>query len=316
MVPCNAEDPKQRFYMNSYGEIRVRSHPGACMDPRYGDARFVGCFSTSYGPDHEYAMYQQFTFDPSTEEIRSILYNNCVDFEFNRGVIWHHACHGGINQMFWIKTGVFGSDADEGWEQISSGNLPWISEFDRNPSGVQIHSTYESGDANRYFMEAKFYESTTPYYEYKISFLEMREPASTMVQFSELELPGLLVSPLNAITPAQELTCGQTITGSTVGLEPVVYAACGTSDGTGGAIWYRVKEASGSTTISTCGGITNYDSKIRVYRADTDDCVTGNDDSCGLQSTVNFLADPSVEYNVLVHGYSGSEGSFTLSITC
>lgn len=196
---CDSNDPTQRMYMNSLGEIRVRSHPGLCMDPRYGmsssyyENRFIGCYSDRYGPTHSSAQYQKFTYDAEAERIKSTYYNNCVDWEFNRGVIFQHGCHGGDNQKFFGKTGSFDAMSDSNWNLIHEGYLPWVSEFDRNPSGVAIYSNYEAADPDKYFMEKKFYDSVTPYYEYRIKFLELRDPDSNTVQFSELELPGLLV---------------------------------------------------------------------------------------------------------------------------
>jgi hypothetical protein len=50
---CSINDPHQKFFMNELGEIRVKSHPGWCLDPTYAirnsyefrTAMFVPCFS-------------------------------------------------------------------------------------------------------------------------------------------------------------------------------------------------------------------------------------------------------------------------------
>jgi hypothetical protein len=73
-----------------------------------------------------------------------------------------------------------------------------------------------------------------------------------------------------------------------------------------------------NTTLSTCGGATNYDTKLRVYCTDNS-CVAGNDDNCGVQqysSSVAFFAEVGVSYKVLVHGWSDQEGTFELSVDC
>jgi hypothetical protein len=69
-------------------------------------------------------------------------------------------------------------------------------------------------------------------------------------------------------------------------------------------------------TVDTCSG-TNYDSKLTVYCKDCTDlvCVGGNDDSCGLQSSVSWCGSPGTTYLVLVHGYGTSVGDFSLTAT-
>ena len=100
----------------------------------------------------------------------------------------------------------------------------------------------------------------------------------------------------------EEITCGSVVIDSTVGLEPVSMPTCFTSDGSGGAKLYKLVGTGEMTTLSTCGEGTYYDTKIRVYQKEALDdlCVTGNDDFCGLSSTVEFVAESGVEYSVLV----------------
>ena len=74
--------------------------------------------------------------------------------------------------------------------------------------------------------------------------------------------------------------------------------SCGTSDGTGGGMWYKFYGTGDATTFTTCADETDYDTKLRVFSSGT--CVVGNDDFCGLQSSVTFNSDVGVEYDVLV----------------
>jgi len=88
-----------------------------------------------------------------------------------------------------------------------------VSDFDRNPTGVHISSTYENGDDARYYMDVKFYQNTTPYYEYRVSFPELRNPDSLVLQISEVELPGMLVDegefiPSDSSSGSYWLACG------------------------------------------------------------------------------------------------------------
>jgi len=100
-------------------------------------------------------------------------------------------CSTETTQKFYANGGQLMSGAD--WTFIQEGHLPWVSGFDRNPTGQVVQSTYENGDTNKYYMEVKFFENTTPFYEYKILFPVLRDPQSVTIQFSELELPGLLL---------------------------------------------------------------------------------------------------------------------------
>lgn len=112
------------------------------------------------------------------------------------------------DQKFVMSGGAFYVGTTSNWTVISEGNLPWVSEHERNPLGVGISSTYEHPDYNKYLMEVNFYGNYIPYQEYMIEFLATRtwQPgmnisSSTVVQFAELELPGLILgrSPVTSV---------------------------------------------------------------------------------------------------------------------
>ncbi|MCH8968375.1 MAG: hypothetical protein IIA66_04580 [Planctomycetes bacterium] len=122
-----------------------------------------------------------------------------------------------------------------------------------------------------------------------------------------------------------------TTAGSTTGTTPDSAPFCGTSDGTGGAVWYSVIGTGNRITATTCdstngdfctgGGSANYDTKIRVYTEGCAalNCEAGNDDNCtggssGLRSTVSWCSTEGTEYLILVHGFSGNEGDFVLEV--
>ncbi len=44
-------------------------------------------------------------------------------------------------------------------------------------------------------------------------------------------------------------------------------------------------------------------------------CIVGNDDFCGLQSQVSFCAKAGSQYLILVHGFAGATGDFTLVVS-
>ena len=259
---CSASDPRQRFFMNSLGEIRVMSQPGYCLDHRYGfypsyyvSSRFILCFSdnpyyqSSYilgvcgscarflrkyfhflltswflnfrRPSSDYHKFRLTTTGQLASPANSwsnyflggasescLTYssrNNKKNSEYDGGVYPDH-CHNHQDTMYEF-VGVFSSTSG-GWNVISEGSLPWISEYSRNPMSIAIESKYDSADEGKHYMEVQFYENTAQYYEYKIDFTGMRNPASNTVHFAEVELPGLIIgdTPPPTRTPTRRPT--------------------------------------------------------------------------------------------------------------
>jgi Ca2+-binding RTX toxin-like protein len=81
-------------------------------------------------------------------------------------------------------------------------------------------------------------------------------------------------------------------------------------------VWYRwTAPFSGPVRIDTCAS--NFDTVLGVYTGSTLGSLTGrvaSDDACGLGSVVRFNATDNTTYQILVDGYSGSEGAFTLEV--
>ncbi len=124
------------------------------------------------------------------------------------------------------------------------------------------------------------------------------------------------------------LTCGTPLTGtttlSTSTGDPTVTCNTIVVDAASGGVFYRFVGTGNSVTISTCGGTTNYDTKLFVYTGacGTYSCVTANDDNttvCGagaLTSAVTFTSTSGTTYVIFVSGYQGLKGNFTLTATC
>jgi len=118
------------------------------------------------------------------------------------------------------------------------------------------------------------------------------------------------------------LMCNEIVSGTTLTATPESLGTCGTSDGSGGAVWFSFIGTGDEIEISTCQPGSNYDTKLRVYSGDCGSlvCVAGNDDaSCtfsGLRSRVNWFSTAGVEYKILVHGFGSSEGDFEMSLQC
>jgi subtilisin-like proprotein convertase family protein len=117
-----------------------------------------------------------------------------------------------------------------------------------------------------------------------------------------------------AIPVAVPSSTDGTTLGSTLDAAP----DCGATITTGG-VWYSLVGTGGQIVASTCN-TADYDTKINVYclgcAAPT--CVDGNDDGAGcagFTSEVSFASEAGSEYLILVHGFSSSQGNFTLNIT-
>lgn len=130
---------------------------------------------------------------------------------------------------------------------------------------------------------------------------------------------------------AEAMSIGATVSGYTISANPETLGTCGTSDGTGGAVWYSVIGDGTTLTATTCNPGTDFDTKLRVF---TDGCATltcvgGNDDQAGTfdvacdstgtgfnrASTFSWCSTPGVEYLILVHGFSTAEGNYEMTVT-
>ena len=132
----------------------------------------------------------------------------------------------------------------------------------------------------------------------------------------------VLVPPTNDLCSATVpvLACGGTVNGTTLGAtttgDPT--GSCGPYITNAGGVFYRFAGNGNTVTLSMCGGGTNFDSELFVFSGTCGNytCVAGNDDSCGLASTVSFAAASGTDYLIYVSGYSYGQGNFSLSASC
>jgi hypothetical protein len=118
---------------------------------------------------------------------------------------------------------------------------------------------------------------------------------------------------------ATPLTCGSSVSGTTVGA-PVAtgLGTCTTTLNTAGGRWHTLFVANtGTVTVNTCSG-TGFDSKLGVFTGTCGAlvCVAGNDDACGLQSSVTFSATGGTTYLIYVTGFGAAAGAYQLSASC
>ena len=108
----------------------------------------------------------------------------------------------------------------------------------------------------------------------------------------------------------------ETDNGSTQGAPRSGDSDCGRSDNSP-SHWYKfTAKSNGSVTVSTCGS--DYDTVLSVYSGcpgEEGNELSCNDDTCGLQSEVQFSATDGGEYLVRVAGYRGATGNYTLEVS-
>ena len=120
------------------------------------------------------------------------------------------------------------------------------------------------------------------------------------------------------------LTCGGTVTGTTVGVtsagDPTGSCGSNTPSASGG-VFYRLTGTGTSITLTACTG-TTYDMVLFVYTGSCGSytCVASDDDGCGNTnggpSKVTFTSTSGTPYLVYVTGFGTAQGPFTLTATC
>ncbi|MCL4305339.1 hypothetical protein KJZ99_05450 [bacterium] len=129
-----------------------------------------------------------------------------------------------------------------------------------------------------------------------------------------IELIALSIPPNDLCPNATVLEPFVVVSGTTVDATPDPVPDCGTSISAPG-VWYLTIGTGNTMSVQTCLGAT-YDTKLNVYSGSCSllECVGGNDDACGLQSRVTWCSQAGQPYYILVQGFSGQTGNFTLMI--
>jgi hypothetical protein len=165
------------------------------------------------------------------------------------------------------------------------------------------------------------YESVTVFMNFNV--VDAADQTYYWDNLEQLNAPPPPPAPSNDLCEnAIPMGCGEIVAGTTINAteDSAVAPTCDTTV-TAPGVWYVYDDTSGlaaDITITMCNGTTDYDSKLSVYSGDCGAlvCVTGNDDTCGLQSEVSFQSDGATAYYILVHGFATSEGNFEIEMTC
>ena len=196
-----------------------------------------------------------------------------------------------------------GTDYDSAVRVYDSCDLTNEIAFNDDSCGLQSEVTFVSDGSTTYLIMVEGFDANSGNFTLDIT---CEEPLEN--DFCEGALP---------------IACGETITGSTEGATPDSGAPeCSGVSITAPGVWYSFTDDSGLVTdytVSLCDS--DYDTKVSVYSGDcgTLVCEAGNDDACGttgLQSEVAFQGDGNTTYYILVHGFGGATGNYSLNVDC
>ena len=127
------------------------------------------------------------------------------------------------------------------------------------------------------------------------------------------------------LTPDGDVTYGSTLraTYTTEELGPTCFSGVNSATNVTHShpgVWYEVLGTGTRLTASLCNEFTKFDTKISVYEGGCGSlqCVSGNNQWCGYQSSVNWESQLGATYYILVHGSTGgtspSLGDFGLAV--
>ena len=139
------------------------------------------------------------------------------------------------------------------------------------------------------------------------------------------DVPGCVTQSFTTLIPingdfcnlAIDLPCGASISGNTTLAYPDPEApTCEVSIQAPG-IWFKFTGDGQNTIITTCSQY-GYDTQLNAYTGSCSGftCVAGNDDFCQTGSRITFPTVNGTTYYILVQGWGGEVGSFTVSRSC
>ena len=206
----------------------------------------------------------------------------------------------GSPQLVTISLCGGGTDYDSVLRVFDDCNLANELAFNDDSCGLQSEVTFASDGTSTYYIMVEGFGSNSGNFSLDVT---CTEPL-----------------PNDDCGGAIAVSCGDSVTGTTVGATVDSGApVCGPAI-TSPGVWYTLDDTSGlpgDITLSLCNG-TDFDSKISVYTGSCAalTCVVGNDDFCGLQSEVTFATDGNTKFYILIHSFGGATGNFTMDVTC
>lgn len=180
------------------------------------------------------------------------------------------------------------------------------------PGGGQIANNLDVGNVNSYDPPGYLPHSTTIYVKITPYGANGDVSGCTTQSFTT-------IVPVNGdfCNQAINLPCGTSVSGNTALAFPDPEAfTCGTSVDAPG-IWFTFVGNGQNTILSTCSQY-GYDIKLNAYSGSCSGltCVTGNDDYCNTGSLISFPTTNGTTYLILVQGWDGNVGTFTITRSC
>ena len=130
------------------------------------------------------------------------------------------------------------------------------------------------------------------------------------------QLPGCLPAG-TCSSPIVIPAAGGNLNGTTSGVSQQTGSCQPRSGSSPEKVFQWTPTVSGTATIQTCGGVTNFDTVLYVRRGS---CTSGaevkcDDDTCGFASSIAPTVTAGQTYYIFVDGYNGDFGAFSLKVT-
>ncbi len=198
------------------------------------------------------------------------------------------------------------------WTHSTGNQLGYKITIGTTPTGGQIANLLDIGNVNTY--------DTPGYLPYSSTIYVKITPYGTGG-----DVAGCITESFSTVVPvngdfcamAVNLPCGGSIAGNTTTAYPDTEATnCGVNIEAPG-IWYTFVGDGTNTIITTCSQY-SYDTQLNAYSGSCAGltCITGNDDFCTIGSRLTFPTTAGTTYYILVQGWGGGVGSYTVSRTC
>ena len=180
------------------------------------------------------------------------------------------------------------------------------------PNGTQIANQVDVGNINAYDHPTAYPYATTLYVK-----ITPYWPGGDINGCASQSFTTFVPIAGDFCTTAINLPCGGSVTGNTLlALPDPGLPFCGTAVEAPG-IWYTFVGDGTNAVIATCSQY-GYDTQLNAYQGTCANltCVTGIDDFCYTGSLISFPTVTGTTYYILVQGWSGAQGTFTLTRSC
>jgi hypothetical protein len=179
-------------------------------------------------------------------------------------------------------------------------------------NGIDIANQINVGNVNQYDHPLPFPYATTLYVKITPYWAGGDISGCASQSFTTwVPIPG------DFCTTAIDIACGQSIAGTTLQALPETgLPFCGAAIEAPG-VWYKFTGDGQNAVLYTCSNY-NYDTQLNAYSGSCGSpvCVTGLDDFCSTGTQISFPTTAGTNYFILVQGWGGQQGNFTLTRTC